>query len=114
MSASVPAECGSFSTVSGCSCVAPSTVSRTVYCPGGISTEICAPPGAGRPSSPTSMCSAYIGDVSIRIGSFGSSRRSQWIRFTPARFGASSVRTTVPPPSRISIIGASEASPASQ
>ena len=85
-----------------------------MYCPGGMRIEICCPPGAGLPSSPTSMCSAYLGDVSIRIGSLGSSRRSQWIRLTPARFGPSSVRTTVPDPSRISILGASEASAASQ
>ena len=60
------------------------------------------------------MCSAYMGGVSIRIASFGSSRRSQWIRLTPARFGPSSVRTTVPDPSRISIVGVSEAADASQ
>ena len=110
---SLAAECGSLMTVRGCSWLSPSTFRRTVYCPGGIRMEIWAPP-AGRPSSPTAMCSAYIGRVYRLMGPLGSSRRSQWMRLTPSLLVPSIVRTTAPMPSTISTVGVSLAAAASQ
>ena len=54
-SASVPPELGSFSTTSGWVWVTPSTVSLTVYAPGGYRMDTQVVPGATRPSAPGTM-----------------------------------------------------------